>query len=91
LRKTLRLVHDGLDEICSELDRLGLAYQPSQANFVLIGLRQPADRMFEALLKRGVIVRSMTAYGFPEHIRVNVGLPDENRRLIAALESELGR
>jgi histidinol-phosphate aminotransferase len=90
LQQTLHLVHTGLDDICVELDRLGLTYQPSQTNFVLIAVNRPAEQLFEALLRRGIIVRPMNAYGFPEHIRVNVGRPDENHQLIAALEIELG-
>ena len=35
---------------------------------------------------RGVIVRSMSSYGYPEHIRINVGLPEENRRFVEALQ-----
>jgi histidinol-phosphate aminotransferase len=45
-----------------------------------------ADVVFEALLKKGVIVRSMTSYDYPDCIRVNVGLHQENVRLLEALE-----
>jgi len=38
-----------------------------------------------------VIVRPVASYGLPEHLRVTVGLPDENRRFLAALRSALGR
>ena len=42
------------------------------------------------MLKLGVIIRAMDAYGFPEHIRVNVGLPEENERFLLALKKVLG-
>ena len=42
------------------------------------------------MLRQGVIIRAMDAYGFPEYIRVNVGLPEENRRFIKALQKVLG-
>ncbi len=48
-----------------------------------------AQAVFEAMLKEGVIVRSMRGYGFPQFIRVNVGTMDENRRFIAALRTVL--
>ncbi len=85
VRETLELVHRGLDDLYRGLDGLGLAYVPSQANFFLIKMERNADRVFEEMLKQGVIVRSMTSYGFPDCIRINVGLPDENRRFLDAL------
>jgi histidinol-phosphate aminotransferase len=42
------------------------------------------------MLQEGVIIRAMEAYGFPRHIRVNVGLPQENERFLASLEKVLG-
>lgn len=89
LNKTVRLVHDELDFMYAALDRLGLKYLKSQANFFLIAVGRNADQVFEDLLKQGVIVRAMTAYGYPEHIRVNIGLHAENVRLLAALEKVL--
>ena len=62
---------------------------PSAANFVLVHVGA-ATRIYEALLGRGVIVRPMEAYGFPEHLRVTVGLPEENRRFLEALGDVLG-
>ena len=46
------------------------------------------------MLRKGVIVRSMTSYDYPEYIRVNAGLARENERFIRALEDvimEMGR
>ena len=87
--RTLRLVHTGLDYLYTELDRLGLAYHPTQANFFLIDMQRDAQAVFEAMLRQGVIVRSMKSYGFPRSIRVNVGTVDENRRFITALRTVL--
>jgi histidinol-phosphate aminotransferase len=84
--KTLKLVHAGLDYLYRELDALGLTHYPTQSNFFLIDMQRDAGTVFEALLKKGVIVRSMRGYGFPQFIRVNVGTSEENRRLITALQ-----
>jgi len=89
-KKTLKLVHSGLDFLYRSLDNMGIEYFPSQANFFLVNVRQNADVVFEAMLKQGVIVRSMTEYGFPEFIRINVGLPAENDRFLKALAKVLG-
>ncbi len=89
LQKTLRTVHEGLDFLYTELDRLQLDYFPSQANFFLIDVKGDAQAVFTALLQEGVIVRSMVSYGFPTFIRVTAGLPRENARFIEALERVL--
>ena len=44
------------------------------------------DKVFEALLRRGLIVRAMRSYKLPEWIRVSVGTMDQNRRFVAELE-----
>lgn len=89
LLRSIRLVHDGLERLYTELDRLGLLYFKTESNFFLIDVGQPADEVFEKMLRQGVIVRSMRAYGYPHYIRVNVGLEEENRRFIDALETVL--
>jgi histidinol-phosphate aminotransferase len=89
LRKTIQLVHEELDFFYASLARLGLEYLPSQANFLMIYVGQPADKLFERLLKQGVIVRSMASYSYPEYIRVNIGLHSENVRFLEALEAVL--
>lgn len=89
LNLTLDLVHRGLDELYAGLDRMGLTYFKTEANFFLIDVRRPASDVFEKMLRQGVIVRSMKAYGFPTYIRINVGLERENRRFLEALENVL--
>ncbi|MGD2186228.1 MAG: histidinol-phosphate transaminase [Desulfobacterales bacterium] len=88
LRMTVDLVHDELEFIYGALEKLDLAYIRSQANFymVRVGDGRSADEVFENLLKQGIIVRSMTAYGYPEYIRVNIGKHEENIRFLEALE-----
>jgi histidinol-phosphate aminotransferase len=87
VEKTLNLVHAGLDALYHELDALGLTYYPTQSNFFLIDMARDAQAVFEAMLRQGVIVRSMRGYGFPHCIRVNVGTLAENQRFIAALRA----
>ena len=89
LKKTLQLVCDELEFLYRALDGLGLNYGRSEANFLLIQVGKNADKIFEDLLRQGVIVRSMSSYGYPDCIRVNVGLRHENIRLLEALEKIL--
>jgi histidinol-phosphate aminotransferase len=89
LARTRELVQAGKAEICRELGRLGLEYIPSQANFILIRVPKPGREVYQAMLRQGVIIRAMDAYGLPDHIRVNVGLPQENRRFLLVLQQAL--
>jgi histidinol-phosphate aminotransferase len=90
VRRTLAVNREGMGFLTEAFRRLGLAYVPSVANFVLLEVGEGA-RVYEALLRRGVIVRPMGGYGFPAHVRVTVGLPEENRRLVDALAEVVRR
>jgi histidinol-phosphate aminotransferase len=86
LDKTVNTVHKGLDFLYREVEKLGLRYFPTQTNFFLIDLERDAKSVFENMLRRGVIVRPMTAYGYPNYIRISVGLPEENQRFVETLK-----
>jgi histidinol-phosphate aminotransferase len=90
LARTREVVLAGKEEICRELTRLGLEFVSTQTNFVLIRVPRPGVEVYRDLLRMGVIIRAMDAYGFPDYIRVNMGLPEENRRFLQALEKVLG-
>jgi histidinol-phosphate aminotransferase len=70
------------------LRELGLEVAPSQTNFLCVELARDAAAVFQALLERGVIVRTIGP--MPRHLRISVGLPDENTRLLHALREVLG-
>ena len=85
LEKTVNTVHKGLDFLYREVEKLGLRCYPTQTNFFLIDVERDAKSVFEKMLRGGVIVRPMTAYGYPHYIRINVGLPEENQRFVEVL------
>ncbi len=89
LSKVLETTRAERRKLEATLKRLGLHPYPSQANFILVDLGQPARPIYEALLKRGVIVRSMEAYGFPNCLRISIGTPQENEIFLAKLEEVL--
>lgn len=89
IRKTKAMTRHGLAYFEKEFRRLKLEFVPSCANFMLVKVGD-GDEIFRALQRRGVIVRPMRAYQMPAWVRVTVGLPEENRRFIAALKKELG-
>jgi histidinol-phosphate aminotransferase len=79
--------HAGREYLYREFDRLGLFYVKSHTNFVLVKVGQEANRIIQALLEAGVIVRPCGGYELPEFLRITVGDPRQNRRVIEALEN----
>ena len=62
---------------------------PSQANFVLVDVGCDARELFERLMRRGLIVRPAGGWGYPTHIRVTVGTPEQNETCLRLLAEEL--
>jgi histidinol-phosphate aminotransferase len=84
MQKTRELTREGRAFLESEFSAMGLEFVPSAANFVLVRVGD-GDKIFEALLRRGLIVRAMRSYKLPEWLRVSVGTMDQNRRFITEL------
>jgi histidinol-phosphate aminotransferase len=78
-----------LGELSSQLGAMGIKVLPSLANFLLIDVGRPALPDYQALLRRGVIVRPMAAWGLPNHLRVSVPSAAELPRVVAALTDVL--
>jgi len=90
MRKTRELTREGREYLQREFAAMGLEYVPSVANFVLVRVGD-GKGTFEAMLRRGIILRAMGSYGLPEWIRVSVGTMDQNRRCISELRAVLGK
>lgn len=84
LAASKRLNDAGLKQLTAGFRRLGLEYIPSWGNFVCVRVGE-ASRVYQDLLRRGIIVRPVGNYGLPEHLRVTVGTEAQNARLLAAL------
>ncbi|MCS0583915.1 histidinol-phosphate transaminase [Massilia pinisoli] len=83
----------GYQQLTQAFEELGLEYVPSHGNFVLVKVGEDDDagaRVNVALLKQGVIVRPVGAYGLPQWLRISIGLPEENARFVEALKKALG-
>ena len=75
------------------LERLGVPFTGSQANFVLIGMGATGDDaavLHGDLLRQGIIVRNGAALGVPGRLRVTLGTRDENDAFIDALGRRAG-
>ncbi len=89
LERSKELTTSGIAFLTRELRALGMQVIPSQANFVTFRVGENAKGIYEALLNHGVIVRHLGSFGMSEHIRVTVGLEEENRRFIESLRCVL--
>ncbi|MDP6374768.1 MAG: histidinol-phosphate transaminase [Pseudomonadales bacterium] len=76
----------GMQLLTGAFTRMGLDYIPSVGNFVTVDVGDDASAVYERLLAQGVIVRPVAEYGLPRHLRVTIGLPEENERFLATLE-----
>lgn len=90
LRRTLELNRVELPKMAASLKALGLRTLPSVCNFVTADMGRPGREVFQALLRQGVIVRPLDNYDLRNHLRLSVGLPEHNARLLAALKKALG-
>ncbi len=87
--KSIQLVYEGKRYLYGELDRIGLSYVPSQANFIFVDFEKNSEEVFQAFLKEGIIIRPGKVWGYPTFARVTIGRMDDNRRFIKALRKVL--
>ena len=92
--KSHKMNRAGMARLERAFKALGLEYIPSCANFVSFcvprhGDKPRADRVYGKLLRQGVIVRPVSGYGMPDHLRVTVGTPKENEKFLKALDAAL--
>jgi histidinol-phosphate aminotransferase len=83
-RRTLALNGEGIEYLGKELTALGYEVAPTDTNFILV---KTGASVSEALMKTGVIVRPMTSFGLPDYVRITIGLPEENQRLVKELRA----
>jgi histidinol-phosphate aminotransferase len=83
VERTLRVNREGAEELTRELGTLGIEVWPTDANFLLA---RTGAGSYELLLREGVIVRPMGGFGLPEHVRITIGTPDQNEKLVKALQ-----
>jgi histidinol-phosphate aminotransferase len=72
--------------VAAQLEKGGTRVLPSAGNFLMLHAGANAKERFDALLRRGIIVRPVGNYGLPEHLRVTLGTPEQNDRFLKAWE-----
>ena len=71
--------------LCDGLAKIGLAYEPPSANYILVEIPMETEVLVGRLLRHDILVRDCRSFGLPRHIRVAVRTHAENRQLIEAL------
>jgi histidinol-phosphate aminotransferase len=72
-----------------KLATFGVDWVPSQTNFLLVEMPVPGQKIYEAMLRRGVILRPMAGYGLPNYLRISIGTEAENARCLTQLTEVL--
>ena len=88
LKKTIEINKTGLKYLTNELDKLKISYIPSATNFITIFLESEnkAKKIVDRLMQNGVIVRHLNSFGWPNYIRISIGIEKENKRFISTLK-----
>ncbi len=79
----------GMSQLCRGFEALELNWIRSSGNFICVKVGSKATQIYKSMLGQGVIVRPVANYGLPEHLRVTIGLPQENHRLLETLAMAL--
>ena len=89
IEQSRELNQQGLQQLADGFERLGLPYIPSVGNFICVDVGEKSSDVYQSLLREGVIVRPVAGYNMPRHLRVSVGLYEQNITLLQALEKVL--
>ena len=90
INKSVELNRQGKEFLYYEFNKMGIDYVKTYSNFILFDVKKDANYVYEELLKKGVIVRSMAGYGYKTSLRVTIGTLKENETFINRLKEVLG-
>jgi histidinol-phosphate aminotransferase len=89
LQRSTAANREGMRQVQTGLDELGVRHYPSAGNFVLVDCGRPGAAVYESMLRQGVIVRPVGGYGLARHLRITIGTAEQNRRMLDALQHSL--
>lgn len=91
LHRSLELNARGIRLLAEGLGEMQVEFVPSEANFIMIIRKSEmeAERLNIELLRQGVIVRPLKAFGLPHCLRISTGTDEENQRCVEALKKAL--
>jgi histidinol-phosphate aminotransferase len=88
-QETRRINDIGMRFYEAAFQQRGIEYVPSHANFILARTGN-GDQVFKDMLKQGVIIRAMSSYKLPDWVRISIGTPEQNQRVMEVFDSVVG-
>lgn len=88
--KTVKLVVEERERLYPKLDKLGVTYWKSQANFIMIKPPMDEFKFEQKMLREGIMVRPVGSFGAPGCVRITIGTKAANNAYIKALKKVLG-
>ncbi len=89
LRRCVAMNDQGMHTLTAAFAGMGMEWFESIANFISFDVKRPADPVYQAIMREGVVVRSIAEYGLPNHLRVTIGQEHENAAFLDALHKVL--
>ena len=89
LQMSREINNQGKAYLYEAFEEMGLDYIPAQSNFILVGMGRDCREVSTRMQQKGIIIRPCDSFGYPEHIRVTIGLPEHNERFIETLKKVL--
>lgn len=86
IERTKEINESGKKFLYENFEKMSVFYIPSETNFITIDVKTDAEKIYEDLQIRGVIVRPLTMYGNPTFLRVTIGTQEQNKRFIEAFK-----
>jgi histidinol-phosphate aminotransferase len=89
LQDHARKIRDDRDQVLQKLRRIqGVEVFPSEANFLLFRVSQDADRVYEGLLEKGILIKNLNQHSswLRNCLRVTIGAEHENDAFLGALQ-----
>ena len=87
LQRAIEVNAQGMQQLVEFCRSEGFNFIPSHGNFLTIEVGANAADIYQRLLHEGVIVRPVAGYELPNHLRVSIGLPEENQAFIDAMRN----
>lgn len=89
VNKSLKMNKEGKEFLYKELNRLGLKYYKTQANFVCINVNRDSKEVYDSIMEQGITIRSCTSFGLKNYIRVTIGSLSQMKDFIQYLEKAI--
>jgi len=87
IKDSVQMNREEMLKLVPQLNGLGFSTYETQGNFLLVHAPMGGLKLYDGLLRQGVIVRPLMPYGLTDHVRISIGLPEENERLVEALRA----